>query len=229
MNNKINTTGILDVKDIDKENFTTHYKLSKMYLNMDMMGQQTSYDSEKPEDRDSEMGKAFSEKIGKQVSIIINKNTGKATYEKIEGEPKNEEEANPLEGIIGSLGSSTDDISVENIFFVIPKGKKPGDSWIDSSSNNKMKEIKTYTYKDTDGTTATIGLFSSMEGSSTMEMQGMQMDISIFAKTEGEIQTNTKTSLVKKRSSVMDLTGSIEVMGQSVPISSKAIVSINYN
>ena len=49
-----------------------------------------------------------------------------------------------------------------------------------------------------------------------------------YAKTEGEIIVDTKSSLVKKRSSVMDMTGSIDVMGQSVPITSKAIVNIDY-
>ncbi len=43
---------------------------------------------------------------------------------------------------------------------------------------------------------ANIGFFSTMEGSNSMETQGMQMDIALSAKTEGEIFVDTKTYLV---------------------------------
>lgn len=229
MKNDTRSTGIVEVKDTDKENFTSTYTLSKMNFNMDMMGQQNSYNSEKPEDKESEMGKTFSEKIGKQVSVLINKKTGKATLEKTATTPKANEEPNPLDGLMNSFGSVGDDATVETIFFIIPTGKKMGDSWIDSSITKGMKELRTYTIKSMNGNMANIGLFSKLEGNNSIESQGMQMDVVISAKTEGEIMVDTKSSLVKKRSSVMDLTGSIEVMGQSVPITSKAIVNIDYN
>jgi hypothetical protein len=229
MKNDTRSTGIVEVNDTDKENFTSTYTLSKMNFNMDMMGQHNSYDSEKPEDKNSEMGKSFSEKIGKQVTVLINKKTGKATLEKTAIKPKANEEANPLDGLMNSFGSVGDDATVETIFFIIPAGKKMGDTWIDSSITKGMKELRTYTIKSMNGSLANIELFSKLEGNNSIESQGMQMDVVISAKTEGEILVDTKSSLVKKRSSVMDLSGSIEVMGQSVPITSKAIVNIDYN
>lgn len=229
MKNNTTTTSILEVKGDDKENYTTSFKVSKMNLTMDMMGQQQSYDSDKPEDKDSEMGKALSDKIGKEVAVLINKNTGKASLEnKTEVSPEKKATANPLDGMMEGFSSVEEDASVETIFFLIPAGKKTGDTWMDSSSNNGMKEVKTYTLKSINGGIASIGLFATMQGNSTMESQGMQMDITLSAKTEGEILVDSKSSLVKKRSSVMDLTGSIDVMGQSVPIISKAIVNIDY-
>jgi hypothetical protein len=229
MKNDTRSTGIVEVNDTDKENFTSTYTLSKMNFNMDMMGQHNSYDSEKPEDKNSELGKSFSEKIGKQVTVLINKKTGKATLEKTAIKPKANEEANPLDGLMNSFGSVGDDATVETIFFIIPAGKKMGDTWIDSSITKGMKELRTYTIKSMNGSLANIELFSKLEGNNSIESQGMQMDVVISAKTEGEILVDTKSSLVKKRSSVMDLSGSIEVMGQSVPITSKAIVNIDYN
>ncbi len=229
MKNITSSTSLLKVMDSNKENIKTSYTLTKVTLSMDMMGQQASFDSEKPEDKDSEMWKAISGKIGKDINVIINKNTRKAILENTEKDStEKKEDANPLEGLIGSFGSVTEEATVETVFFIIPNEKKVGESWIDSSSNNKMKEIKTYTLKSIVAGIANIGFFSTMEGSNSMETQGMQMDIALSAKTEGEIIVDTKTYLVKKRSSVMDITGSIDVMGQSVPIISKAIVNIDY-
>ena len=229
MKNDTKSTGVVEVKDMDNENYTSTYTLRKMNLNMDMMGQQNSYDSEKPADRDGEMGKAFADKLGKEVTVLINKNSGKVLLDKKTLIEKPAAQANPMDGLMDSFGAVGEDVTVETVFFIIPAGKKTGDSWIDSSTNKGMKEVKTYTFKSVTGNIANIALFSKMEGRNAMESQGMQMDVNISAKTEGEIQVDFKSSLVKKRSSVMDLTGAIDVMGQSVPITSKAIVTIDYN
>jgi Family of unknown function (DUF6263) len=224
------TTSILDVKDAGNENFVTSFKLFKVNLTMDMMGQQTTYDSEKPEDKDSEIGKAASEKINKEITVLVNKNTGKALLEDkpASASPEKPEEANPLEGLMGSFGAATEDATVETAFFIIPAGKKTGDTWTDSSTKEKMKEVKTYTLKSVDNATATVGLSSVLEGSSSIETQGMQMDVSISSKTTGDILVDPKTFLVKKRINNTDLTGSIEMMGQSIPLTSKAFVTIDY-
>ncbi len=228
--NNSNSTSLLQVNDAGKDNFTASYKLNKLNLNMEMMGQQQSFDSEKPEDKDSEIGKSFAGKIGKAVPVLINRNTGEVIVKDPEADTTSAAaQENPLEGIMESFGAAGDDATAGTAFFVIPKDKKNGDSWTDSSSNNKMKEVKTYTLKSIEAGIATVQLFSTMQGSSSMETQGMQMDMSLSAKTEGEILVDPKTSLVKKRSSVMDLTGTLDMMGQSVPISSKAIVNITYN
>jgi hypothetical protein len=229
MKNSSNSTSLLVVKDANKETYTTTYQLSKINLTVDMMGQQTSYDSEKPADKDSEMGKEVADKVGKEVIITVNKSTGKATLAiKEDVSPEKKEEASPLDGLMDSFGSAAEDATVETIFFLVPAEKKMGDNWIDSSSNNGMKEVKTYTIQSIEGNMIHIGIFSTMEGSKSIETEGMQMDISLSTKTEGEILVDAKSSLVKKRSSVMDLTGSIEMMGQSIPITSKVIMSITY-
>ncbi len=228
--NNSTSTSLLQINDAVKENFTASYKLNKLNLNMEMMGQQQSFDSDNPADKESEIGKSFAGKIGKAVPVLIDKNTGAVTVKDPEADTSTKDrQENPLEGIMESFGAAGDDATAGTAFFVIPKDKKNGDSWTDSSSNNKMKEVKTYTLKSIEAGIATVQLFSTMQGSSSMETQGMQMDMSLSAKTEGEILVDSKTSLVKKRSSVMDLTGTLDMMGQSVPITSKAIVNITYN
>ncbi len=230
MKNNSSTTGQVLLKDANNDNYITSYKLSKVNLSMDMMGQENKYDSDKPEDKDSEMGKAISEKIGKEVTVIVNKNTGKASLEKSSAaSPERSEDPNPMAGLMDAFGSVTEEANVETVFFLLPPGKKVGDSWIDSSASTKtMKDVRTYTIKSITNGVADVNLLSAMEGTTSTEMQGMQMDISLSVKTEGQILVDTVTSLVKKRSNTANLTGNIEMMGQSIPISSKAVVTIDY-
>lgn len=229
MKNNSTTTGEVLLKDIKDHNYIATYKLNKVNLSMEMMGQETKYNSENPGDKDSEMGKAISEKIGKEVTVFVDKNTGKASLDKSTESPERQPDANPMAGLMDAFGSVTEEANVETAFFVLPAGKKTGDSWIDSSASTKtMKDLRTYTLKSIKDGVADINLLSTMEGTTSTEMQGMQMDISLSVKTDGQILVDTSTSLVKKRSNTANLTGNIDMMGQSIPISSKAVVIMDY-
>ena len=228
MKNNNSSTAILEVKDLDNKNYNTTYKLTKISITMDAMGQQNSYDSEKPADKDSEIGKSLEGKKGSEVKVLIDKNSGKSTLQKIENEKKDEEEDNPLKGLMESFGAADEGATVETAFFILPAGKKVGDVWKDSVISKQMKEVKTYTLKSIKGTEAVISLFSNMEGTSTVDAQGMQMEITLSAKTEGEMIVDVKNSLVKKRTSVSDITGNIDMMGQSMPMTSKVTAVTEY-
>jgi hypothetical protein len=229
MKNNSSSTAVVEVKSVDNASYTTTYKLTKMKISMEAMGQQNSYDSEKPEDKDSEIGKGMGGKIGQETKVMVDKNSGKSTVEKTDTDKKDEPEENPFKGMMDSFGAADEGTTVESAFFVIPAGKKVGDVWRDSTINNKIKEVKTYTFRSLNGNEANISLFSTMDGTSSVEAQGMQMDLTVSAKSEGLVIVDTKTSLVKKRTSVTDVTGSIETMGQSMPMTSKVTAVINYN
>ena len=228
MKNNNSSTAILEVKDLDNKNYNTTYKLTKISISMDAMGQQSSYDSEKPADKESEIGKSVEGKIGSEVKVLIDKNSGKSTLQKTDEEKKEVEEDNPLKGLMESFGAADEGATVETAFFILPAGKKVGDVWKDSVINKQMKEVKTYTLKSLKGNEAVISLFSTMEGTSTVDAQGMQMDIALSAKTEGEMIVDVKNSLVKKRTSVSDITGNIDMMGQSMPVTSKVTAVTEY-
>ncbi len=230
MKNATTSTGQVMIKDSNKDNFITTYKLSKLNLLVDVMGQETKYDSEKPEDKDTDVGKSMAEKIGKEVTVIVNKNTGKASLEAAPvNSPERQDDPNPMGGLMNAFGSVTEEANVETVFFLVPTGKKVGESWVDSSSStDKMKDVRTYTLKSLQNGIADVNLASVMQGSSTTEVQGMAMEISMNMKTDGQILVDTNTSLVKKRSTTANLNGNIEMMGQSIPMTSKAVVTVEY-
>lgn len=227
MKNKSVITALVEIKDVDKDKIETAYTLQKVKMNMDMMGKENNYDSDNPEDRDSEISKAVKESIGKKIKMNVDRITGKATLED-KDDVVEENSSDPLSGMINSMGQGKEDATMETVFFVIPQGKKVGDTWVDSTNADGMKEIKNYTLKSLANNRAIIGLENKMSGTNTVENQGMQMEVSMTAITKSDITVDTKTSMVKKRTSNMDITGNVDVMGQSVPITSKAVVTVEY-
>ena len=227
MSNNSKSTSVMEVKDADKTNYFTTSRLKKISLSVDGMGQQQSFDSDKPEDRNSEMGKSLGDAVDKEVKITVDNSTGKITTEKKEEDDKKEEE-NPLAGLMSMFGDANKDGAlVDVVFFVLPQGKKVGDTWNDSTEvKGTSKVFKTYTLKELNGDVAKVALATKMTGSTSTEAQGTQIDVSINSKSEGEILLNPKTSIVKKINKTTNIDGMMEVMGQSMPLSSKVVEEI---
>jgi hypothetical protein len=227
MKNTSSTKNEIIVLDATADHYTVSNTITSMNLSLDMMGQQTTYDSNNAADRDSEIGKGVSQKINKPDTLQLSNLTGTVISNKKKTDAA-DENANPMSGMMQALGNNGDDLAVSNAFFIIPDGKKAGDSWSDSTTDKGMKIVKSYTLKSVEKDMATILLTGKTDGATETEMQGMQLLININSTLNGEMQVNTNTSLVAKKTLTTDLTGSIEVMGQSTPISSKTTISISY-
>ena len=85
-----------------------------------------------------------------------------------------------------------------------------------------MKTIRTYTLKSISGNEAVIQSNVISTAVNKLNFQEMEFEVKSETKTNGEILTDISTGLVKKRTSVADITGSIQMMGQDMPISAKA-------
>ena len=227
--NNSTSENILEVKSSTDKNYTIGSTLTKIKVNMDMMGQATTYDSEKKEDQESEMGKAFAEKLNKPTDVILDINTGKASVEKKIEEKKNPGDGDPMQGLLKILGDNGgDDAVVTGAFEIVPQGKNTGDNWSDSTVEKNMKVVRTYTLKSVTGKEAVIQLNMVMDAASTLSTQGMEVEFNSTTKTTGEIITDIETGLVKKKTTQADISGSFQLMGQAVPISAKANSTITY-
>ena len=60
------------------------------------------------------------------------------------------------------------------------------------------------------------------------DFQGMEIEIKTETKTKGEIIADITTGIVKKRTGTSDITGSLPMMGQDMPISAKVTTSSIY-
>jgi len=223
MKNDYNTTMKLNVVEETPETYTINYAVAQMKMNMDGMGQNMSYDSEKPEDKDSQMGQAMGDKLKKVMTYILDKKTGKTTIVK----KANEEEAGAMGGM---FSISDEDQSANAAFFILPAGKKIGDSWSDSTNSKGIIAKKTYTLKSIAQNIATIDVTGTISGSKEQEANGMTMNITLNNKVTEQMMVNTDNGLVTKITNTTDGTNSMDMMGQQMEmtVKSNTVTTVNF-
>ncbi len=215
------TTNALEVKNSTEKGYTISNALTKIKVNMNMMGQPNNYDSENKEGNNAEMAKIFDERLNKPVDIVIDNTTGIALTDKKKVK-KDDTEANPADDLLAMFSDNSDDAIVSGAFEMIPQGKSAGNSWSDTTNAKDMKTIRTYTLKSVTGNEAVIQMNTVTKAVNKLNFQEMEFEIKSETKTTGEIITDINTGLVSKRTTVSDITGSIQMMGQDMPITAKS-------
>lgn len=228
LNSNSTTQNTLTVKTVTDNNFIISNSLTKLKLNMSMMGQNTNYDSENKNAASNEVTQALDEKMNKSVDIIIDSKTGKQILNKEKIKNASSDEENPMMGLLNMFAESTDEAIVTGAIELIPIGKTIGDKWADTSKAKDVKTIRTFTLLSILGNEAIIQLNAQTSALNKIEMQGMEIEFKSNSKTKSEITTNTSTGLVQKRNSITNVTGSFQLMGQDVPISSTSTSTITY-
>lgn len=224
MKNDINTTIKLTVVDENAETYTLNSSIAQMKMNMDGMGQNMSYDSEKPEDKDSEVGQAMGDKLKKVDTYILDKKTGKTTKIKKEG---GEEEAG---GMAGMFSAGDEDGAANAAFFILPAGKKIGDSWTESTVSKGITTAKTYTLKSIAQDVATIDVTGTITGTKEQEANGMTMTITMNNKIAEQMLVNINLGLVTKTTNTTDGSNSMDMMGKQMEmtIKSSTVTTVNF-
>lgn len=209
----------IQVIDENAKFYTITYTPTKMKMSVDGMGQSMTYDSDKPEDSNTEIGKKAGGKLNVPDTLLLNKFTGEVT-------PLNENKEEKSEG--GLLAStSNQNQSAIDAFLIIPAKTKMGDSWSDSTVAKGMTTKRTFKWVSTDKDIATIKVTGTMIGSTEQDMQGtpitMGMDLS-FSETRN---VNIKTGQVIKVVNDGDMKMTMESMGMTM--NSKIITTTEYS
>lgn len=220
MKNTTAATNILHVISTSDSLYSITNTLTKMNMSMSVMGQESSYDSEKPEDKDSEIGKSISSKINQPDTLSVNKNTGSVVAGK-EVSPERAEE-NPLVGIMGAMGMSAGaNPAIDGAFYVLPKGRKTGDTWSDSTTVKNIKTVRKYMLKSIENGIATITVNTTVAGTGEAEMQGTAVSFTMNTQSTSNMLVNVKSSFVSKITTQADVAMTMDLMGQSMPVTSK--------
>ena len=213
----------LEVKNSTPNNYIISNTLTKLKMNTNMMGQPTNYDSENKAGNNEEMSKVFDDKLNRPVDITIDNTTGLAVVEKKKQKQADVDETNATADLMKIFSdNASEDAIVSGAFEMVPKGKSVGESWADTATSKDMKTIRTYTLKSVSGNEAVIQANVVSTAVNKLNFQEMEFEVKSETKTNGEIITDISTGLVKKRTSIADITGSIQMMGQDMPISAKA-------
>jgi Family of unknown function (DUF6263) len=210
----------VEVKDKKKNSYLVSSTLTKLTTNGSAMGQEMKFDSDKKEDLESETGKALKDQLNVSKELELNESA-----EVVRGVKKDTAASagGQLMDMMNNVtGGANDESNGANAAFdVIPKGKKVGDSWSDSSITEEIKTYRNYTIKEVNGNNATILLTGKQVTKKKVEQQGMEINVSMEGTLSGEGIVDMSTGLVKQRTTVMAGTGSAEVMGQSMPVTTK--------
>ena len=206
-------TNFLDVTSNSAAGFDMTNTLKRILLNMNVSGQETKFDSEKKEDMDGQLGATFRNKINKPRGFTVNKD---GVIASVKDTAKSEEE-----DMIGGMLNATEETAGAAFTAVanIPAaGVKVGDSWTDSTNVNNARTVNRYTLRRVTNGEGTVDINSDMNLSREMERQGMQMQMELKGTSVGEYVFDVNSGLVKSRKALTKASGSVDVMGQSIPL-----------
>ena len=224
------TTNALEVKNTAGDNITISNTLTKAKVTMNMMGQATNYDSETKSGNNEQMAELFDARLNKAVDVSIYSKNGKPVTDSKKQKKPDSEEANLGSDLLKIFSeNATDEGVASGAFMMVPKGKNVGDTWADTTGTGKnTRTISTYTLKSVTGNEATIQANVVSNAVNKLSFQGMEFEIKTETKSTGEIVTDLLTGIVKKRTGTSDITGSIPMMGQEMPINAKSATTIIY-
>jgi hypothetical protein len=130
----------------------------------------------------------------------------------------------------GMFSMGDENGAADAAFFILPTGKKIGDSWSDSTSNKGITTKKTYTLKSIAQDVATIDVMGKITGTKEQEANGMTMSITMNNKFTEQILVNTNVGLVTKANNTTDGTNSMDMMGQQMEmtVKSSTVTTVNF-
>ena len=211
----------VEVKDKRETIYTVASTITKITSSGNAMGQAYTFDSDKKEDLESEIGKVMKGQLN--VTHEADFNTAGTVISEKKAVSTEAPNSNPMMDMMKNLtgGGNNDGGGAGEIFQVLPMGKKPGDSWTDSSIAEGSKTYKTYTLKEIKGNDAILTLSGTQSTNKKIEQQGMEVNVTMESKLSGESTVDLTTGIVKQKSMVVDGAGNADAMGQAIPITTK--------
>ena len=228
------STRVLDVADVAGGNATIENKIKRLQVAFDGMGQNKTYDSDKEEDRNGEMGKSFEKGLKNKYTMTVDP-YGKITAVKADDENPNtkKDSSGGQDMMSGMMDGMMEGFELPKVgdaieFAILPaKEVGKGDTWTDSTSANKEESRKaTYTVSDINSNEIVLDYTEDVNLKTTKENMGMEVAIDKHDKNTGKITLDRKTGLLKQKTVNTQTSGTASVMGQEIPLDSKTTKTI---
>ena len=217
IDNETVTTTAVEVKDISTEGFLFSNTLKRMILKGNSMGQDMTFDSDKKEDLDGQIGQTLKDKIGASQEIQVDKR-GKVMKVDNSGVPKKA----GMSDIMKMTSEMSEGQPYTFLIQLPAKTLKPGDSWTDSvGTSAMMKTVTTYKLKSIGAEGAAVSFSGTVAQKGSIEQNGTEIQMDMTGKTTGESLFDAGTGLLKSNNTTMELKGNISVMGQTAPVEAK--------
>jgi len=212
------------------DNTTLHHEMKQVAFDFDGMGQKLSFDSNKEKDMNGLYGKPIKEMLGKTFDMIVDPG-GKVLM--VQPEKMDTANMDDRLAIISSMLKDVFDIvqppkkGSGSFFKVLPENETgKNDSWADTLVNESVRSITSYTITDINDSTIIIDLAGNSITTSKAEMMGNETITTMNNKTTGKILIDRSTGIIREKRTTTESHGSTEVMGTSLPVTSKTTVVI---
>ncbi|MGV3657708.1 MAG: DUF6263 family protein [Chitinophagaceae bacterium] len=223
-----------DVEDVTAAGAVIEHKVKRLQLSFDGMGQSEKFDSENEADMKGDMGKAAEKSIKNKYTMTVD---ASGNVVSVKADDDNPNTAGGGEDMMSqmlsqlSLGLDMPKQGDPTPFKILPAtgNLAKGYSWTDSLNKNEEKGFHKYTIADVTDNEVLIDFTGQTSSSKQQEAQGMEMTILMESKQTGKITLDKKTGLLKQRTVTTDGAGSVEVAGQSLPITNKITVTTTVN
>ena len=221
-------TSLLEFKDAAASSFTVANTVKRVLMNMTAGGQEVKFDSDKKEDLDGEIGKGYKDQIGKTREYTLNKD---GVITEVKGDTSTDKMSDNMFGSLMS-GAAQGEKKGQNFNALanLPGGNvKVGDTWTDSSAADGSKAITKYTLKQVNGSDGVVSMTGDLKISREIEQQGMTMQMDMSGITSGEYTFDVATGLIKSRKATTKANGTVDVMGQTIPMTLETTVTSTVN
>lgn len=205
----------IEVTDNKDNTYNLSNTIKNVKMEMSQMGQEISFDSDKEGDLDGPIGSTMKEYINAPQMVKMSMQ-GEIIKDAAE---KSDKPASPLGDFeTGGFGAAL-------AFQALPKDLKVGQTWKNTSNENGTVKNTTYTVKAMNGNLATLTMEGDMDINAKMEQMGMEMTNKAKGTFTGEEVVDVTTGVIQSQNMVVNSDGTIEVMGQELPTSSKVTSS----
>lgn len=222
-----------DIEEVNNGTARIEHKIKKLQFAFDAMGQAQSFDSDKPEDMKSEIGKSLEKSIKNKYSMSVDEKGTILSVKADDDNPNAEKEGGDV--MSNMMGQFAEGLQVpktgETISLKVTTAGQfaKGQSWTDSLTGEESGTVK-YTVNNITASDVLIDYISEGVTKKKQDVgNGVEMDVNLKNNTTGIITLDKKSGLLKQRTVESEGSGSMEVMGQSIPMKSKISGTITVN
>ncbi|WP_276485299.1 DUF6263 family protein [Paraflavitalea pollutisoli] len=222
INNDNTVTSLVEVKGASGTAYDLASTVKRVVTNMKGMGQEMSYDTDKKDAAAAnDMTKKADELVGKTNNLTIDSKGVITKSDDTGGDDK--EKASGFMGMSGGVLNAGQKVGA--IFDLVAKlpdhPVKVGDSWTDSTISKEGKVHTKYKVLEIKNDEAIIDMEGTLTQAGQVENNGMTIDMNLAGTSKGQLSMETASGLVRKLTMALNATGTMEVMGNSIPFTMK--------
>jgi hypothetical protein len=205
------TTSVYDITALTAQGASAEIKITAMKIESESEANQMSYDSENPDDGNPQMGSVVQSAMKTPTKITLDANgfiTAVKSNEKFESISKQS-------GIDGGFAKG----NLLDIFLKLDKEVKIGDAWQEKKDTKEIKTTTDYKFTGMENGLANIEAVTELKLDKNIEQMGMTMNTKQEGKIVATLLVDPNTLIIKKKTTTMVLSGTVDAQGQTIPMS----------